>query len=186
MRYVGCVGAGMLGSLLGFGLAWAAAPAAPTQPEPPKIRPLRDVTFESSEARVARGKYLAEGVLQCFVCHSDRDWGAPGAPPKAGMKGAGQVMRDEPGKRVVAPNITPDRETGAGDWTDDMFARAIREGVGHDDRLLHQQMWSESFRRSRKRTSSRWSSTCARCRPSGMNCRRPIWTTNTGPRRWRA
>ena len=30
--------------------------------------------------------------------------------------------------QIAAPNITPDRETGVGRWTDDQLARAIREG----------------------------------------------------------
>jgi mono/diheme cytochrome c family protein len=33
---------------------------------------------------------------------------------------------------AVAPNVSPDAETGAGGWTDDQLARAIREGVKHD------------------------------------------------------
>ena len=37
---------------------------------------------------------------------------------------------------LTAPNITPNRETGAGAWTDDMLARAIREGISHDGRAL--------------------------------------------------
>ena len=37
---------------------------------------------------------------------------------------------------MTAPNITSDPETGAGAWTDDMLARAIREGIGHDGRTL--------------------------------------------------
>jgi hypothetical protein len=45
----------------------------------------------------------------------------------------------------VAPNITPDVATGAGAWTDDMLARAIREGIGHDERPLYWGMWYESF-----------------------------------------
>ena len=53
------------------------------------------------------------------------------------MTGAGQRLpyTDLPGK-VFAPNLTPDKESGAGNWTDDMLARAIREGVGHDGRAL--------------------------------------------------
>jgi hypothetical protein len=53
------------------------------------------------------------------------------------MIAAGQEipMKGLPG-RVVAPNLSPDRETGAGNWTDDQLARAIREGVGHDGRAL--------------------------------------------------
>jgi hypothetical protein len=53
------------------------------------------------------------------------------------MPGAGQQLpyTDLPGK-VFAPNLTPDKDTGAGNWADDMLARAIREGIGHDGRAL--------------------------------------------------
>src|SRR5947209_6415367 len=47
---------------------------------------------------------------------------------------------------LVAPNITPDGETGAGAWTDDMLARAIREGIGHDGRALFPVMPYTSYR----------------------------------------
>jgi hypothetical protein len=59
-------------------------------------------------------------------------------PPRADKLGAGAPFdagADFPG-RLIAPNITPDRETGAGSWTDDMLARSIREGIGHDGRAL--------------------------------------------------
>jgi len=117
----------------------AAAPAPPRGP-----RPLRDVVYERTPQRRERGRYLTESVLQCFLCHSDRDWTKPGGPPIAGRKGAGHIWEDRPW--LVSPNLTPDRETGAGTWTDDMFARAIREGIGHDGRVLHSQMWYDSFR----------------------------------------
>jgi mono/diheme cytochrome c family protein len=125
---------------------------APVQevPKPPaeqtktfQPRALRDVVYERTPARSARGKYLTEGLLQCFICHSDRDWDKPGAPPVANKKGAGHIWEDRPW--LIAPNITPDKETGAGAWTDDMFARAIREGISHDGRVLHPQMWYPSF-----------------------------------------
>jgi mono/diheme cytochrome c family protein len=41
--------------------------------------------------------------------------------------------------------LTSDVETGAGAWTDDMIGRAIREGIGHDGRMLHPQMWYGAF-----------------------------------------
>ena len=47
---------------------------------------------------------------------------------------------------VVPPNITPDPETGAGRWTDDMLARAIREGIGHDGHALFPFMPYPDFR----------------------------------------
>ncbi len=120
-------------------VGWAA------EPPYPRARPLTERTFDASPARVERGRYLTEHLLQCFVCHSERDWSAPGAPPKAGRKGAGAVMSEAGERRIVAPNITPDVETGAGNWTDDMLARAIREGIGHDGRALFWGMWYRSF-----------------------------------------
>lgn len=110
-----------------------------------KVRPLTDRTFERTDARRARGRYLAEGIMQCAVCHSDRDWDRPGAPPAAGREYAGHVWKDDGTTRLVAPNLTPDDETGTGRWSDDMLARAIREGIGHDGRPLHPQMWYPSF-----------------------------------------
>jgi len=111
-----------------------------------KVRPLNDRTFERTEARRARGEYLAEGILACAACHSERDWNKPGGPVVAGRAYAGKVWKTDGKTWLVAPNITPEPHTGAGRWSDDMFARAIREGIGHDGRLLHPQMWYRSFR----------------------------------------
>jgi mono/diheme cytochrome c family protein len=110
------------------------------------VRPLTNRTFARTAARVERGKYLTEGILQCFLCHSDRDWNAPGAPPLRGRSGAGHVWTVEGKPWLVSPNLTPDSETGIGRWTDDMLARAIGEGVSHDGRPLASQMWSNAFR----------------------------------------
>lgn len=64
----------------------------------------------------------------------------------AGKAYAGTVWRDDGKTRLVAANLTPDLETGTGRWSDDMLVRAIREGIGHDGRLLHPQMYYRSFR----------------------------------------
>jgi len=121
-------------------------PAAEPAPVPTVFvaRALRDIIVPRTPERVSRGKYLTEGLLQCFVCHSERDWTKPGAPPIPATKGAGAVWPGRPW--LVAANLTPDTETGIGRWTDDMLLRAIREGIGHDGRTLHPQMWSSSFR----------------------------------------
>jgi mono/diheme cytochrome c family protein len=121
-------------------------PAAEPAPAPTVhvARALRDITVPRTPERVARGKYLTENLLQCFVCHSERDWTKPGAPPIPATKGAGAVWPGRPW--LVAANLTPDAETGIGRWTDDMLLRAIREGIGHDGRTLHPQMWYSSFR----------------------------------------
>jgi mono/diheme cytochrome c family protein len=114
----------------------------------PRSRAVTGRHFEATPARLARGEYLVRGVLLCFDCHSEHDWKAPGMPPTPGMEGAGEVFPEEdlPG-RVVAQNITPDRETGVGTWTDDELARAIREGVDRKGRALFPMMPYTQFRR---------------------------------------
>jgi hypothetical protein len=103
----------------------------------PKARPLTRRTFERTPQRLARGRYIATALSGCVYCHSHHDWSAPGTPIIPGSEGAGGVLpfNDLPG-RIVAPNLTPDLETGAGNWTDDQLARSIREGIGHDGRAL--------------------------------------------------
>jgi|SRR5579885_1103872 mono/diheme cytochrome c family protein len=111
----------------------------------PKVRPLTDRHFEPTQARLERGRYLVEGPLHCFQCHAQPDRNAPGAPPLEGTEGGGRVWSEEGYPWLVTPNITPDKETGAGNWTDDMLARAIREGIGHDGRALFPLMPYRSF-----------------------------------------
>ena len=110
----------------------------------PRTRPLSDRKFEATPERLARGKYLFNA---CAGCHSPHDWTKHDVAILPGMLGAGMVMPIEelPG-RVVAPNLTPDPATGAGNWTDDMLARAIREGIGHDGRALFPMMPYPHFR----------------------------------------
>jgi mono/diheme cytochrome c family protein len=113
----------------------------------PRARPLTDRTFESTPQRLARGQYLANN-LGCFECHGEYDWTRHDAPLIEGTRGAGYSdfpMAGLPG-HIVPPNITPDPETGAGRWTDDMLARAIREGIGHDGRALFPFMPYPDFR----------------------------------------
>jgi mono/diheme cytochrome c family protein len=104
----------------------------------PKTRALTDRKFDATVERVLRGRYMVNSVYGCLACHSQRDQNAEGMPPLADKVGAGTVFgegSDLPG-RLIAPNLTPDKETGAGNWTDDMLGRAIREGIGHDGRAL--------------------------------------------------
>jgi mono/diheme cytochrome c family protein len=92
--------------------------------------------------RLARGKYLVEGLLQCPVCHSEVDFTKRPLEVFPGKKLGGfvfpNVELDLPKpNRVVAPNISPDPEYGAGNWKDADFVRALRQGIGHDGRTLY-------------------------------------------------
>src|SRR5579871_3683062 len=102
-----------------------------------KSRPLTGRRFERTPERLSRGKYLVQGVTGCFDCHSEAPAELkPGEAPAFTALGSGRVVINEAGFVVASSNITPDAETGAGTWTDDQLARAIREGIGHDGRTL--------------------------------------------------
>ena len=74
---------------------------------------------------VKRGDYLVNGILTCANCHS------PKGPPAvvAGKDFSGGLSWDEPPFKVTAPNITPDKETGIGTWTDAEIKTLLRTGI---------------------------------------------------------
>jgi mono/diheme cytochrome c family protein len=94
-------------------------------------------------ATLARGKYLAEGVVACGNCHIAR--GAKGEPLfDKGLSGG--MAFDGPAFNAVAANITPDMETGIGKWTDAQLAKAIREGIRPDKSVIGPPMPIEFYR----------------------------------------
>jgi mono/diheme cytochrome c family protein len=111
----------------------------------PRARALTDRKFEPTAARLARGEYMAKAVTPCLVCHSETDPNAQWVPIP-GAEGGGRVWMEPGLEWVVMPNITPDPETGAGNWSDDTIARAVREGIGYDGRALFPFMPYEKFR----------------------------------------
>jgi len=114
----------------------------------PRARTLTTRKFKGTPARLARGDYLVNRVTDCMGCHAEHDWTAHDAPILPGTLGSGQdmnILKGFPGQ-VFATNITPDLGTGAGAWSDDQLARAIREGVSHDGRALFPFMPYPDFR----------------------------------------
>jgi mono/diheme cytochrome c family protein len=83
------------------------------------------LSFETIE----KGRYLAV-VGDCVACHTE-----PGGQPFAGG-----LPLPTPFGTIYAPNITPDRETGIGDWTDDEFVATMHEGLGRDGAHLYPAM----------------------------------------------
>ncbi len=92
---------------------------------------------------LARGRYLGEVVAACGACHNTF---GEGMRPVPGMALAGGRVFAERGFRAVAPNITQDRETGIGGWTDAQIAAAIRDGHRPDGSLIGPPMPVESYR----------------------------------------
>jgi mono/diheme cytochrome c family protein len=98
----------------------------------PRSRPALSIAVEATPARLARGRYLFWNVAMCANCHSGRDESRYGMPVVAATAGGGGMLFDSrmgvPGE-VFAGNITPDRDTGIGAWTDGEILRTLREGV---------------------------------------------------------
>ncbi|WP_373973784.1 cytochrome c [Chitinibacter sp. SCUT-21] len=97
----------------------------------------------SDSALLKRGKYLLEGPVACGNCHMAR--GAQGQPlPEKGLSG-GMVFDEVPFKAYAA-NITPDKKTGIGSWSDQQLAKAIREGIRPDGSVIGPPMPIEFYR----------------------------------------
>jgi len=114
----------------------------------PTAAPPSSVKIDPSPARLARGKYIFHQIGACSDCHSQRDYTRFGGPVVEGGEGVGFAFPQEMGfpGTIVAPNITPDQETGIGNWTDGELIRAIRDGVGRDGRALFPLMPYKGFR----------------------------------------
>lgn len=93
----------------------------------PAVDVLADDSEHSSETQqLMRGAYLTR-VGNCMGCHT-----AKGGQPFAG----GHRLSTSFGI-FVTPNITPDKETGIGLWSEADFWQALHEGKSRDGRLLY-------------------------------------------------
>jgi mono/diheme cytochrome c family protein len=102
-------------STMGFALAAAALLPLPTA-----------LADQTSFAQVERGRYLA-AAGDCEACHT----------AKGGKPFAGGLPVETPFGVIYSPNITPDRDTGIGAWSDDQFYRAMHQGVAADGGRLY-------------------------------------------------
>ncbi|MCC7272186.1 MAG: c-type cytochrome [Alphaproteobacteria bacterium] len=88
----------------------------------------------AQDGRVARGKYLAT-IMDCTGCHTPGAFS--GKPDMARMLAGEGVGFEMPGLGIFYPrNLTPDRETGIGAWSEADIIKAVRTGVRPDGREL--------------------------------------------------
>ena len=103
--------------------------------------------------KVARGEYLVE-LLACGTCHTDGALVGEPNPDRAlagsrvGIAYANPLGNHKPGV-VFPPNITPDVDTGIGEWSDKQIEDAIKAGSGrHVDRKIVMMPWAGYARMS--------------------------------------
>jgi mono/diheme cytochrome c family protein len=75
---------------------------------------------------LARGRYLSQAA-DCEACHTDE-----GGKSFAG----GRAFVTDFGT-IYSPNITPDKETGIGSWSDADFLKAVHEGITPEGTRLY-------------------------------------------------
>lgn len=84
---------------------------------------------ETAPDNISKGKYIATAG-DCVACHSI-----------AGRESfTGGLKMSTPIGAIYSTNITPDKETGIGDYSYDDFAKALREGIAKDGRHLYPAM----------------------------------------------
>ena len=78
-----------------------------------------------AQAPVERGKYLVNTIMTCQNCHTPK--GERGAPVFERDLSSGLTW-DEPPFKVTASNITQDKETGIGSWSEADIKKALQKG----------------------------------------------------------
>jgi cytochrome c5 len=96
----------------------AMADAKETTPYYPDY-PVVDTKGKNGEL-IKRGEYLAKAG-DCIACHTNA--------PEKGKPFAGGLPMKTPFGTVYSPNITPDKETGIGKWTEAQFIKAMTRGI---------------------------------------------------------
>src|ERR1700722_7389093 len=96
------------------------------------------------DTRIERGAYLVPSLGACGNCHTPRD---AKNQPVLGLELAGGFAFDEPVLgHIVGPNITPDKETGIGGWTEGQIVNALRNGKRPDGSVIAPPMPIEMYR----------------------------------------
>ncbi|MDF2156350.1 c-type cytochrome [Algoriphagus sp. CAU 1675] len=97
--------------------------------------PYPDIRASTDSALIARGKYLVYGPSHCAHCHSPME--------NIALVDQGEITPlsggfnfELPIGTVYSPNITPDPETGIGNYTDGELARVLRYGVKKNGQAL--------------------------------------------------
>ena len=88
----------------------------------------------SSPALIARGAYIAKAA-DCMPCHS----------AVGGAEWAGGLPLATPFGALYSPNVTPDKATGIGRWSEAQFYRTLHDGIGRGGKYIYPVMPFTSY-----------------------------------------
>ena len=80
---------------------------------------LKSETGAGLQEQIKRGEYVSR-LSDCTACHTQQ----------GGKPFAGGYHIQTPFGEILSSNITSDKETGIGNWTQEQFDRAVRHGIG--------------------------------------------------------
>lgn len=104
---------------------------------PPKAdAPYPDIKASTDSAVIAHGRYLVYGPAHCAECHSGTREDFKNGIPLSQLTPSGGMVFNVPGAQLYSKNLTPDKETGTGRYTDAELARMIRHGVRADGTIM--------------------------------------------------
>jgi cytochrome c553 len=112
----------------------------------PEDIPIPVLKVEQTPERVERGHYLANQILGCMYCHSERDYSQFGGPIVPGTLGKGGEVFDKSvgvSGTLVSQNITP---YNLGDWSDGELYLAITSAIHKDGYAMFPIMPSDAYR----------------------------------------
>ena len=104
--------------------------------------PLKEIVRPDTADLVALGKYIVNGQIACFACHS-KDFKTINflEPEKSeGYCGGGNPLLNLEGQVIPSRNITFDEETGIGKYTEEDFINAVKYGKRKNGDMLRYPM----------------------------------------------
>jgi mono/diheme cytochrome c family protein len=133
----------------------------------------------TGNSATSRGQYLAT-IMDCTGCHTPGT--LLGKPDHARPLAGSEVGFQIPGLGIFyPPNLTPDRESGLGEWTTDQIVKAVRTGERPDGRILVPVMPYHSYAALTDEDAKDLASYLKTLRPVRNKVPGPIGETETSP-----
>jgi mono/diheme cytochrome c family protein len=93
--------------------------------------PERSIAEPDTTDAIAFGKYISTAKFDCYSCHSADFKTLDIAQPEQseGFMGGGNHLLRLSGEEILSPNLTMDKETGLGNWSEEQFIQSVKYGI---------------------------------------------------------
>jgi mono/diheme cytochrome c family protein len=103
----------------------------------PAAYPKKAILAPNASDKLAFGEYLIN-LYDCYSCHSANFQTNDFLNPRKskGYMGGGNIVLNLEGKKVFTANLTPDKETGIGNWSEAEFIKCLKAGKKPDGTVV--------------------------------------------------